>query len=241
MKKSFSAVIYMLLALIVLVMLGDCLYIAFGGLWLKGLTSFGFALLGATCLWLGKKLTTANVKFGIIMVVGLVVAMVADVVLNLHFITGAALFALGHIFYFASYCVLQKFRWQDIIYGAVIFVPSVLFITLAPMFDFGGVLMEIVCVIYAIIISCMVGKAISNFVKVKNLTNLILMLGSIFFFISDLMLLLNVFGNLPRVVDILCLATYYPAQIALAVSILNSGITFDKDLGSPANAKQENA
>lgn len=237
--KKYPSFVYCLIALVCLILAGDCFYIEFGHLWLKGLTSFGFLLLGAICLWLGKKLKIANIKFGVVMVVGLAFAFVADIALNLHFITGAALFAVGHIFYFASYCILQKFRWQDLLYGAAIFVPSVLLITLAPMFNFGGIVMELVCVVYAIIISCMVGKAISNFVKVKNLTNIIIMLGSIFFFFSDLMLLLNVFGNLPRVVDILCLVTYYPAQIALAISVLNSAIVKDENLGNAQSAQQD--
>ena len=66
----------------------------------------------------------------------------------------------------------------------------------------------------------MVGKALSNFVASRNLQNLIILLGSVLFFISDLMLLLGKFANLPIIVDVLCLVTYYPAEILLALSIL---------------------
>ena len=114
---------------------------------------------------------------------------------------------------------MQKFKWSDLIYGVVILVPSVLLITLAPFFDFGGVLMEIVCVVYAIIISLMVGKAVANFVRERNWLNLLIVIGSTLFFFSDLMLLLNVFASLSSVVGTLCLATYYPAEILLACSI----------------------
>lgn len=216
MKKGFLIAD---LILILLILAGDVCYIIFGELWIKAVTSAGFVILGIlslTYLLLNKE---KDLKFPIVMLVGLVFAMCGDIVLNVHFIGGAVLFAIGHIFYFVSYCFIQKFRWIDLLYGAVIFVPSVLFITLAPIFDFGGVLMEVVCVIYAIIISCMVGKAISNLVRERNLANLIILIGSVLFFFSDLMLLLNVFANLPRVVDVLCLATYYPAEILLAYSI----------------------
>jgi uncharacterized membrane protein YhhN len=154
------------------------------------------------------------------MLVGLTFAMCGDIVLNVWFIGGAILFAVGHVFYFVAYCFLQKFKWLDLIFGASIFIPSVLFITLAPIFDFGGIIMELVCIVYAIIISIMLGKAISNFVREKNLTNLLILIGSILFFFSDLMLLLNVFANLSVVFDVLCLVTYYPAECILALSLL---------------------
>ena len=101
---------------------------------------------------------------------------------------GAIIFALGHVFYFFAYSQLVKFEWKDLIYGACILVPSVLVITLVPLFDFGGIVMQLVCIIYAVIISMMVGKAISNYIKVKSNINLFILVGSILFFISDLML-----------------------------------------------------
>ena len=216
MKKTFNIINAIL---VLLVVVGDILYITLGGLLIKGLTSAGFVLIGITNLTyviLNKK---ADLKFPIIMLTGLVFAMLGDIILNIEFIIGAALFAIGHIFFFVSYCVLCKFKWSDLAYGAVLFVPSVLLITLAPIFDFGGILMEVVCVVYALIISCMVGKAISNLVEKKNLQNILIVVGSILFFFSDLMLLLNIFASLPNAVSVLCLATYYPAEILLAFSI----------------------
>lgn len=224
MKKT---AFFLNLALILLILLGDALYIctpelhiSFSSLWIKGTTSALFVIMGAVNLFFAIKFKTVNLKFCILLLVGLFFAMLGDIVLNIHFIGGAILFAVGHVFYFISYCFLAKIHWKDFVYGFAIFLPSVLFITLAPIFDFGGVLMEIVCVVYALIISLMVGKAISNFVQKKSLLCLLILIGSVLFFISDLMLLLNVFGSLPRVVDIMCLVTYYPAQIMLALSIL---------------------
>ena len=78
--------------------------------------------------------------------------------------------------------------------------------------------MKGICCFYALIISFMVGKAISNILKENNFTNIIIMIGSILFFISDFMLLLNKFGNI-IVTNYLCLGTYYPAQFLLAFSL----------------------
>ena len=91
-----------------------------------------------------------------------------------------------------------------------------------PFLDFESQLMLGVCCTYAVIISFMVGKAISNVWQEKNLLNKVIVVGSILFFISDFMLMLDVFGNISTA-SYLCLATYYPAQFLLAFSLLISG------------------
>ncbi len=225
------------LAFILLICVGDLLYIlksysnifpAFNGLWLKGPTSVLFVLMGAVNLYFALHNKIFNLKFCILLLCGLFFAMLGDILLNIHFITGAILFAIGHLFFFASYCFVSKLNWKDLICGIAIFIPSLLLIVLGKFFDYGGVLMEIVCVIYALVISFMVGKALSNLISENNLQNLITFLGSALFFISDLMLLLGKFANLPIVVDILCLVTYYPAEILLALSILLNCSLFTK-------------
>ena len=80
--------------------------------------------------------------------------------------------------------------------------------------------MQVVCCVYALIISLMVGKAIANFIKEKSKLNLIILIGSSLFFFSDFMLLFSVFSNLGLVFLALCLITYYPAEFILAYSIL---------------------
>ena len=227
MKKFLNVYNVLNLLLILAVLVGDVFYIVHGTLLIKSITSIFFVLLGALNLFYAFKHKTDNKKFCILMLTGLFFAMLGDVLLEIEFIVGALLFAVGHVFYFVSYCSLVKFEWKDLIYGACIFVPITLFIVLAPIFDFGGLLMEFVCIFYALIISCMVGKSISNFVKEKSLLHLLLMVGSLLFMFSDFMLLLNVFGNLPRIVGILCLATYYPAECVLAISI-NANNLFKK-------------
>ena len=207
---------------LLLILTGDISYIIFGGTWLKGLTSALFVLLGVANFVFAVLLKSKKFKFPSMLLFGLFFAMLGDIFLNIHFITGAILFAVGHIFFFVSYCYLQKFNWKNLLYGLAIFVPSVLFITLAPIFDFGGILMEMVCIVYALIISLMVGKAVANLVKEKSILNIVILIGSCLFFFSDLMLLLNVFGGLPKIIDILCLITYYPAEFLLAHSILHS-------------------
>jgi len=209
--------------LIMLIIIGDIFYMIYNdSLLIKSITSSLFVLLGIINLIFALKNNIQNKRFAIIMLIGLVFAMLGDIVLEIHFILGAVLFAVGHIFYFIAYCNLTRFKWKDLIYGAVIFVPVTMFIIFAPIFDFGGILMEIVCIVYALIISCMVGKSIANYICKKSTLTLIVMIGSILFMISDFMLLLNVFADLPRIFGILCLATYYPAECILAYSIIKT-------------------
>ena len=217
MKKSYL-ISNLLLAILILV--GDVFYITTDFVWVKAITSVGFVLLGAINLCYLFKVNAENKKFGVIMLIGLIFACAGDIALEFIFELGAGLFAIGHIFFFVAYCSLIKFNWKDLIPFAIIFIPVLLFILLAPIFEFGGIFMEIVCIVYALIISVMVGKAISNCVKDRSLLNIVILIGSILFMFSDLMLLFNNFTNLSRVFLILCLATYYPAEIILAISLL---------------------
>lgn len=225
MKKYSFEITGFLISICVLI--GDLFYILYGALWRKGVTSALFLLLGILFFILAV-LKKKKLNFPIFMLIGLAFTMVADIVLNIFFIAGAVLFAVGHIFYAFSYYQLKGFQWSDLICSSILAVPAVLWITLAPMFHFGGILMEIVVVFYAVIISFMVGKAISNLItsiwKHKDYrVELIILIGSILFFFSDCMLLLNKFGSFSKdireVLTVLCLASYYPAQILLASSI----------------------
>jgi len=195
-------------------------YSLYGGLLVKGLASLCFVALGAINLNYARKTRGEKHKYEMVIVAGLFVCMIADVVLNLNFIAGALIFAAGHIFYFSAYCYLEKFKARDAGFGIVIFAAAAMFIMTAPIFDFGSLVMQSVCLAYAAIISGMLGKALSNFIRNKCLVNTVLAVGSLLFFFSDLMLSLDVFASGGKVTGILCLATYFPAQCVIACSLL---------------------
>ena len=190
-----------------------------GGLLVKAITSICFVLLGLVNLIYVILQKQNNLKFPITMAIGLFFAMLGDIMLNIEFIVGALLFAVGHVWYFIAYNFLQKFKTSDLIYGIAIFVPAIIFILFMPIFDFGSLLMKIIVMFYALIISFMVGKSLANLIAIPTRQNILITIGSILFFFSDLMLLMNVFGNLSPVFDVLCLATYYPAECILAFAI----------------------
>lgn len=211
--------------LITLVMIGDIIYIGYNtqGINLvsvKSITSGLFVLLGAINILNLKKIPQANLRFSAILLTGLTFAFLGDVMIEVNFILGALLFALGHIFFFVSFISLQEFKWKDLIIAGAIFVPITLMIIFAPMFNFESILMEIVVILYALIISIMVSKAISNMIRTRSTLNIIIAIGTILFMFSDLMLLFKNFGTMDRTIGlILCLATYYPAECILAYSI----------------------
>lgn len=217
--KNKKLIIWINIALTIAVIIGDIIYMNYGKLWLKGTTSFGFVLLGAINLLFVTVEREINLKYRIMLVIGLFFSMLGDIVLNIHFISGALLFAVGHVFYFIAHSCLIKLKTADLIPSGLIFVVSALIIILVPIFDFGSVLMEGVCVFYAFVISLMVGKAAANFLRNKGTLTLALMVGCILFYFSDLMLLFNTFSDVSPVFGRLCLSTYYPAQCILAVCV----------------------
>ena len=211
MKKTF---LYINFALMALLLVFDLIYMFVGGLALKTITSCVFVAMGVVNLIFAIK-EGKPFKFLIILASALFVAMLGDVIINIHFMAGAIIFAIGHVIYFVSYMQLNKFELSNLVYIVAIAVPSMLIVLFAPGLDYGGSVMKIVCCIYALIISFMVGKSLANFLKEKTITNLFILIGSCLFFVSDLMLLLDVFGSIPAT-GYLCLATYYPGQALIA-------------------------
>ena len=209
--------------MLILILIFDVLYMFGGGLIAKSIASIMFVTSGVINLIYCTKNKT-NLKFPIWMIIALTCAMLGDILLVINFYLGTAVFATGHIFYFVSYCMLSKINRKDLICGISIFTFALCIILFVPFLDFGSNFMKGVCCAYAFIISFMVGKAISNLLKEKDSTNKIIVIGSILFFISDLMLMLNKFGNIPGT-SYLCLGTYYPGQFILGLSLFIYGST----------------
>lgn len=218
MKKTFLILNVLLIAYTVV---GDICYMTFGGLLLKGLASAGFAALGIVNVIYALRQRTP-LRFPAIMCAGLVLCMLGDIFLGIQFFSGVALFGLGHVFYFVAYCALMRFRPRDLIPGAVLFVCAALFVFLYPPFDFGSTLMLCVILAYALLISCMLGKAVANLLRQKNAVTWIVVIGCVLFFFSDLMLVIHMFTDAPWVIDRLCLITYYPAQCFLGFAVYQS-------------------
>ena len=195
----------------------------------KTISSVLFVILGIINFIFIFKLEQRNKLFKYFMLLGLVFACLGDILLidPKLFIHGAIFFAIGHVFFFVAYSILHRINWKDIVIALAIFAVALVVILALPIFSFNGMLP--VVIVYAFIISFMLGKAISNFAFNKEFKtqNLIIMIGSILFFLSDLMLLFNVFADVSNIFDIMCLVLYYPAELILASSIYYSNIKLE--------------
>ena len=186
---------------------------------LKCVCSIGFVLMGLAnviYVW-GRK--DVDKSFCLLILTGFVLAMLGDIVIAFNFIAGAAVFALGHVFFLLSYRKLQKYGKVDICIGAVLFFCVACFLLFSPFLSFSSQVLKVVCVVYALIISTMFGKALGNFICLKNVYAAAMVVGSVLFFFSDLMLCLSKFSDSSIVTNHLCMGTYYPALCALAFSV----------------------
>lgn len=196
---------------------------------LKCLCSISFAVLGLINLGYAIFTKQDNIKYFIVMAVGLLFAMTGDIVLEIVFVAGAGFFAIGHIVFVIAYCLLKKMRVLEFIIAAVSFLCVGSFLLFSKELDFGGELMKWVCVSYALIISLMFGKAVANFVYERNVFYALIAIGSLLFVFSDLMLVLNNFIGRWSWTEHACLATYYPALCLFTFSMFFKTLTVKKE------------
>ena len=189
---------------------------------LKCRTSTCFAVLAVLNLLWSLWADRQNWKVYALLCLGLLLARQGDLAINHNFVKGASIFAAGHVFLVAAYCVAQPPRWKDLLWILPPALGSLAFLLFYPYLFFTYSSQRTVCFVYAVIISCMLGKAVSNFCRRPSLFTGLLAGGSALFFFSDFMLLLHWFVRRWRWTDNACMATYYPAVclIALAIFVL---------------------
>jgi len=186
---------------------------------LKCLCSGSFALLGIINLSYALIAKQSNIKFYVGMFAGLLLAFLGDVLIDCGFIIGTTSFAIGHICFLKSYCFLEKFSIRDLIPSGILFFGTLIFLLFCPLLTFEVSFFKYVCIAYALIISFMVGKAISNFIKEQNALTINIVIASILFFISDLMLVFGWFIGRWNWTGYACMGTYYPALCLLGFAM----------------------
>ena len=194
-------------------------YDCFGGLWLKGVTSGWFVILGGVNLWAARGAKGKKLGFFLLMEAGLFCGMCADVLLGMVFFAGVGVFALGHILYLAAFCLLEKFCIRDLKVMAPLALVSMFAVVGTPWITVEDPVMRGLLLGYALIISGMLGKAISNLIAAPSRFRWLLAVGCVLFWFSDLMLAIDMFGQPSRLTWILCSYSYWPAQNILAHSL----------------------
>ena len=205
----------------VAVFIGNYFYQSLGfNYTLKIICSSGFALMGIiNMLYAWKRI--ANKKVLSFMTLGLIFAFLGDVAINPNFVLGVIFFALGHVFFVAAYLIYKKLEKMDIFLCGALGLFAVGFILVFPYIVFDVAVLKYVVLAYAVIISAMVGKSVGNAVREKGIFTAMIAVGSVLFFISDMMLLLAWFSTIEgRWTSNVCMAAYYPALCLLAGSMV---------------------
>ena len=194
-------------------------YVMTGGWATKGMTSSWFVMIGLVNLRYAIKERISKVIFVCVMVAGLILGMLADIMLGKNFMLGIILFALGHVAYMIGFFLRIKLSKKDFMLCIPGVIMSVIAVVGTPFIQVQDPLLEKMLIGYAIIIGVMLGKSVSNFLIEKNRTNTFIMIGSIMFWFSDLMLAFNMFGNGGHTASLLCCFTYWPGQCVLAYAL----------------------
>ena len=219
MKKSQKTLLVINIALIAAICIMNYFYQSNHFMRVLKCTCSGmFALLGLINLFYSRKTKQANEKFFLYMAAGLVFAFLGDVVIDWSFIPGAAIFALGHVFFVVAYCRLERIQKLDYMISGGVFLACVIFL-FSPLVTFDVPVFRIVCLVYAMIISSMLGKAFGNFFRNKTGLTATIAAASFLFFFSDLMLVCDWFIGIWDWAPNACMGTYYPALCLMALSM----------------------
>ena len=190
---------------------------------LKGLASLMFVLLG---FWCAKR--TGNNDFSKTVKVGLILGLVADILLNLRFVfkekgkivflVGILVFLSGHIVYLCALVPTVNNVVIPTVIGVILTAITIKWIftqiEAAKAFKIFGIFY-----IGAIVImNCF---AIANLLNdPSNTRYMIFVAGAILFLISDIVLILNTFGNTSKFsLRVTNLSLYYVGQLLIALSM----------------------
>lgn len=160
-------------------------------------------------------------------VTGLALGFIADIFLNLRFVikdkakpiflTGILIFLAGHIAYL--FAVFPECRWKT---GAI--VISVILTALLMRWIFTKITAEkafrIFGIVYVGAIVTLNATSLLNVIALPSGFHCLFLLGSLFFLVSDIILILNTFGDQPKFIfRIINLSMYYIGQLLIAFSL----------------------
>ena len=166
---------------------------------------------------------------GFLLLLGLIMCLIGDVILGMPRISelkrdympivvgGAGWFALGHVVYGIALAILFGVSPWVICF----ILPMAIFFTFANQ-KIGNLNYHKLTVgvfSYAVIESFAFAVCACALIGKFSIFALLLTIGFALFYFSDNVLMYNYFGEKKRINSILCHATYFPAQILIAISI----------------------
>ena len=156
-------------------------------------------------------------------VLGLFFSFFGDVFLlgsgTLYFIIGLLFFLIAHVFYISMvFKLLNKIKWTEVLLSSLLFV-TFFFLIIYKLYDGLGDL-RIPVIIYAFTISIFGTISMIHYLQRKNKTSIILLMGVIFFIISDTILALNLFHVKQSFYPMSIMITYILAQYLICRFVL---------------------
>jgi uncharacterized membrane protein YhhN len=187
---------------------------------LKGLASLCFVITGILC--------SNGSQLAKMIILGLAIGCVADVLLNLRFVfkekgqavflVGILVFLTGHIIYLAAVLPLSANWLLCVVIGIVLTAALMVWIfkqiTAKKAFKIFGV-------VYIGAIMLLNVVAIGNLITAPSVFTRLFAGGAVLFLISDVVLILNTFGEKTRQsLRNTNIALYYAGQLLIALSLL---------------------
>lgn len=190
---------------------------------LKGLAALCFVIIGIT-----GYLTRTTDSFGLKLMIGLILGLIGDVLLNLRFVVGEekgqkvfllgiVAFLVGHILYLAALIPLTSHAGGCFIVGAVLAAALLTYIfkTMDVKIAF-----KIFGVFYLGAVIIMTVIAIDVAAVMQNIRSIEYAIGAVLFMVSDIVLIFNTFSGKTRFsMRITNLSLYYIGQMMIALCL----------------------
>ena len=187
---------------------------------LKGLASLCFVLLGVQNAPAGSPVAAK-------ILIGLVLGMIADILLNLRFVLkeGKKVFLVGILVFLSGHILYLLAVFPEASNKLIIVIAAVILTALLMKWIFARISAEKAFKIFGIVyigaivlLNC---TAIANMISSFTAFRAVFALGAILFLFSDIVLILNTFGKETKFsLRITNLSLYYLGQLLIAFSLL---------------------
>lgn len=170
------------------------------------------------CL-LSKNVIKQKKMFGIFMCSAMVASFIADAIITMSAVWGLIMFCLSCCLFFVAFVCVSKFQWSDIIFGLCLAVPIVLVVAMGRIFGFANVGMELLAILYILISSIVLGKAIANVFNARRATEILSLIAYILFYLANFLMLCSKFSAISFFMDMVYLGVYLLSSSLFAFSI----------------------
>lgn len=165
----------------------------------------------------GTALLRNGEQYALLIFIGLCICAAADVMLGIHFVTGGALFLLGHLFYLAAFCTHQQpNRWSFLVFAAAVMLLWLFVWQFKPKIHhplmFAGVLL------YAAVLAVLLSLSLPMPFRHFSARSFLAAAGALIFVLSDMGVCHGMLCKIPKKLDYAYLGIYYLAQLLLGLS-----------------------